>query len=78
MLIGKARERMEFLKKDMGIQAEVIVDSGEAAVVVRDTARDHAIDLVVMGRGRSAHGHRRLPTNAYAIAREAPCPSVAV
>lgn len=78
MLIGKARERIEFLKQDMGIHADVVVDSGEAAVVVRDTARDHAIDLVVMGRGSGAHAHRRLPTQAYAIVREAPCPSVAV
>jgi nucleotide-binding universal stress UspA family protein len=78
MLIGQARERLEFLKGDMGIQGEVLVDSGEAAVVVRDAARDRKVDLVVMGRGHSAHAHPRLPTHAYAIARDAPCPSVAV
>jgi nucleotide-binding universal stress UspA family protein len=78
MLIGKARERLEFLKRDMGIQGEVLVDSGEAAVVVRDAARDRGSDLVVIGRGGRAHAHPRLPTHAYAIVRESPCPSVAV
>jgi len=78
MLIGQARERMEFLKRDMGIAGEVVVDSGDATTVVRDTARERESDLVVMGRGSGAHAHRRLPTNAYAIAREAPCPAVAV
>jgi nucleotide-binding universal stress UspA family protein len=78
MLIGQARERMEFLKRDMGIQGEVLVESGDAASVVRDAAVEQQSDLVVMGRGSGAHAHRRLPTHAYAIAREAPCPCVAV
>ena len=78
MLIGQARERMAFLAGDMGIRAEIEVDSGDVAAVVRDTVKARQIDLVVMGRGSGAHAHPRLPSDAYAIAREAPCPSVAV
>jgi len=78
MLIRQASERMEFMKQDIGTPGEVLVDSGEVSRVVSDTARDRKIDLVVIGRGSGAHAHRRLPTHAYAIAREAPCPVVSI
>lgn len=76
MLIAQARERMEFLKQDMGVQAETLVDCGDVATVVRDAALQREADLVVIGRGSGAHAHSRLPTHSYAIAREAPCPVV--
>jgi nucleotide-binding universal stress UspA family protein len=78
MLIGQARERLEFMKQDMGVQGEILVDSGEPSVFVSDTAREWGADLVAIGRGSSKHAHPRLPTHAYAIAREAPCPVVSI
>lgn len=76
MLTRQARERMEFLHEDMNAPGEVVVDSGEIGAVVRDVAIARNVDLVVIGRGHRAH--RRLPTHAYAIVRDAPCPVVSI
>ncbi|MDE3167745.1 MAG: universal stress protein [Acidobacteriota bacterium] len=76
MLMRQARERMEFLHEDMAAPGEVVVDSGEIGAVVRDVALAREADLVVIGRGHRAH--RRLPTHAYAIVRDAPCPVVSI
>ena len=76
MLMRQARERMEFLARDMGVQAGIVVDSGEVGPFVHDAALEKKADLVVIGRG--AHTHRRLPTHAYAIVRESPCPVVSI
>ena len=78
MLIRQCRERMEFLEEDMGVSGEVIVDSGEVGAVVREVATEKHADLVVIGRGRGAHAHRRLPNHAYAIVRDAPCPVISI
>jgi nucleotide-binding universal stress UspA family protein len=77
MLVRQARERLEFLKSDLGLQAEIMVDTGEIGPVVHDNAEKLKADLVVIGRGLAAHAHRRLPTHSYAIVRESPCPVVA-
>jgi nucleotide-binding universal stress UspA family protein len=76
MLIRQARERMAFLHEDLNAPGETVVDSGEVGAVVRDVAAARQADLVVIGRGH--RGHRRLPTHAYAIVRDAPCPVVAI
>lgn len=78
MIIKQARERIDFLKREMGIAGEIVVDSGEVGAVVRDVAGGRKADLVVVGRGSRAHAHRRLPTHAYAIVRESPCPVVSI
>jgi len=78
MLIRQSRERIQFLKEDMGVAGEVVVDSGEVGAVVREVALERQDDLVVIGRGSSAHAHRRLPNHAYAIVRDAPCPVVSI
>jgi len=78
MLARQAAEHMEYLAEDIGVRAEIVIESGEVASVVRDVARERNCDLVVIGRGTSLHAHRRLPTHAYAIARESPCPVVSV
>jgi len=78
MLIDQARKRIDLMKEDMCITGEVMVASGEVGEVASGTARDRKSDLVVIGRGMGAHAHRRLPTNAYAIIRESPCPVVSI
>ena len=78
MMAQRANERITFLKQDMGIGGVTVVETGEAGPVVRDAAADRKADLVVIGRGGSVHGHRRLPSNAYAIIREASCPVVSI
>jgi nucleotide-binding universal stress UspA family protein len=73
-----ARERIEFTVKDLGIAAKVWVGSDETATAVRSGAEEAKADVIVIGRGSASRAHRHLPTNSYAIVREAPCPVVTI
>ncbi len=59
-------------------KAEIHVQNGPVARVVRSVAQDLRADLVVIGHGSNGGLPGRLHTNAYAIVREAPCPVVSV
>jgi len=54
-------------------QVELCIASGVPGKVVRDLAVQHATDLLLVGRGKIQQHFGRLPSNAYAIARDAPC-----
>jgi nucleotide-binding universal stress UspA family protein len=77
-LVHRARERIQFLKDDLQVDAEELIDTGEIATTVSDAARQSQADLVAIGRGHSTGGPGRLRAHAYAILRESPCPVVAI
>ena len=74
---NEARDRIAYLRQDLGIKGEVRVETGEVATAVRAVAEHSHADLVVVGR---THGGvlGRLRANAYAIIRDSPCPVTAV
>jgi nucleotide-binding universal stress UspA family protein len=69
------------LRNNAHAGAEILVETGEPAQVIADSAQRLNADLVVIGRGSagpvgSAFG--RLRANAYGIIRQSPCPVVSV
>jgi nucleotide-binding universal stress UspA family protein len=77
-LAASARQRLQALQQEVGTQAEVEIQFGDAPKVVCNIARERQADLLVIGRGSAAGVYGRLRTNAYAIIRESPCPVVSV
>jgi nucleotide-binding universal stress UspA family protein len=77
-LAKAARERIGFLLHDLNLTGVVAVESGDTPVVVRTAAQEAGADLLVIGRGSTHRAHGHLPTNSYAIIREAPCPVIAL
>ena len=73
-----ARQRLRELQREVGVEAELEVQFGDAPKVVCNIARQRQADLLVIGRGSAAGVYGRLRTNAYAIIRESPCPVVSV
>jgi nucleotide-binding universal stress UspA family protein len=66
------------LRNDAGVKADLLIEAGEPARVICDTASRVRADIVVIGRGSAAGVFGRLRTNAYAIIRQSPCPVVSV
>jgi nucleotide-binding universal stress UspA family protein len=77
-IVKAARERIEFMIGEMGISAEVSVESEETPLAVRSGAEAAHAGVLVIGRGSTPRAHPHLPTNSYAIVREAPCPVVVI
>ena len=77
-LTKTAVERITAFRQEMEIEASVAIEAGETPVVVTAAAETLNADLLVIGRGSTPRAHGHLPTNAYAIVRQAPCPVVAV
>lgn len=78
ILATQARQRLERLQQSMGLETEILIESGDAPAVVRCAALRNSASLLVIGRGSAGGVFGRLRTNAYAIIREAPCPVVSV
>jgi nucleotide-binding universal stress UspA family protein len=79
ILRRQAEEQIEELKTRAGVgAAEVYMDNGGVAEVVRDAAQSSKADLLVIGRHHEPGAVGRLRANAYAIVRESPCPIVSV
>jgi nucleotide-binding universal stress UspA family protein len=82
MLRREARQQIDQLKTEAGVDGQVCLGAGEAAEVVRYAAEQHRADLVVIGRGSAAgiagSASGRLRTHAYSIIRQSPCPVVSV
>jgi nucleotide-binding universal stress UspA family protein len=72
-LMAQAREQLLALATAAGVNATLLVDSGDTARVIDGLARSWDADLAVIGRGQH-HGLGRLRTHSYAIIRECPCP----
>ncbi len=74
----KGRERMEHFQKEAGLSSPACVSLGSPGDVVRDEARQHQVDLIVIGRGCIKENLGRLRTHAYSIIRQAPCPVISI
>ena len=73
-----AMERIGQFREEMGIEASTAIEAGETPQVVAAAAETMAADLLVIGRGSTPRAHGHLPTNAYAIVRQAACPVVTI
>ena len=78
MLRQAAQERTEQIQLRAGTAAEVVLEPGPVAEVVRHISISQKADLVVIGRHENAGLLGRLRGNAYAVVRESPCPVVSV
>ena len=72
------RFEVERFEQRAGVQADVLLEAGEASKVVCDVAGRIAADVLVIGPGSAAGGFGRLRTHAYAMIRQSPCPVVSV
>jgi nucleotide-binding universal stress UspA family protein len=77
-LTRHASERIELLKEDLNIKAAVEIEGGETPVVVANAAETLKASVLIIGRGSTPRAHGHLPTNAYAIVRESPCPVITI
>ncbi len=79
LLAKDVRERIEKELSASGIMdANIYVQPGSAANVVRAIAEDHHANLVVIGRGSGNGNRSRLQTDSYAVIRESPCPVISI
>lgn len=74
-LVGAASQKVAKLSKETGVNAEVIIASGDVPKVLRGLAQQTEADLVVVG-GRISEGHLR--ASSYGIICESPVPVVSV
>jgi len=73
-----AQERLDEFQEQAGTAAELVLEPGPVAELVRQTATSQNADLVVIGRHENPGLLGRLRGNAYAVVRESPCPVVSV
>jgi nucleotide-binding universal stress UspA family protein len=73
-----ARQSVENLQHAAGLDVPLCVAVGNVAEAVREEARRHRADLVVIGRGTLHETLGRLRTHAYGIIRHSPCPVLSV
>ena len=77
-LARESGEEIGKLLSRASVEAEVMVESGDAPEVVCSAAKQTKADLLVIGRGSSAGVFGRLRANAYSIIRMSSCPVVSV
>jgi nucleotide-binding universal stress UspA family protein len=78
-LIGDAHAKISKVLQSSRIPgAEVRVEGGSVATVVRSVAEDNRADLLVIGRSSAGGMLGRLRTHSYALIRESPCPVISV
>ncbi|MEO8593257.1 MAG: universal stress protein [Candidatus Solibacter sp.] len=73
-----AEEELLRLQREVGAEADVLLEAGEPARVICSAAARVGAGTVVIGRGSAAGNFGRLRTNSYAIVRQSPCPVVSV
>jgi nucleotide-binding universal stress UspA family protein len=73
-----ARKLIEAQQKEAGVDVPLCITVGNTAAGVREEARRHGADLVVIGRGVIHETLGRLRTHAHAIIRQSPCPVLSV
>jgi nucleotide-binding universal stress UspA family protein len=74
----EARKKIEDLQKEAGVDVPLCVTVGNVAAGVREEARRHGADLVLIGRGVIHETLGRLRTHAHGIVRQSPCPVLSV
>jgi nucleotide-binding universal stress UspA family protein len=75
-VLKNAGAELQQLMETAGTDGEIHIEIGPVADAVAEAAKRVQADLLVIGRDGRAGG--RLPTNAYAIVRESPCPVLSV
>jgi nucleotide-binding universal stress UspA family protein len=73
-----ASVRIAELCEDMKVKAAVDIEGGEIPVVVANAAAALNASVLIIGRGSTPRAHGHLPTNAYALVRESPCPVITI
>jgi nucleotide-binding universal stress UspA family protein len=73
-----AKVVIERLQRTVGMDAPLCVAVGDVAAAVREEARRHGTDLLVIGRGLLNETFGRLRTHSYSIIRQAPCPVISI
>lgn len=74
----EARRNIEEMQERAGVKAPVCVAVGGVSEGVREEARRHGADLIVIGRGVLHETLGRLRTHAHGIIRQSPCPVLSV
>jgi len=77
-VIGEARAGLERAIESAEASGEIHIAIGSIAGAIADAARELQADLLVIGRSSLDGMTGRLPTNAYAIIRESPCPVLSI
>jgi len=73
-----AEEELLRLQREIGAEADLLLEAGEPARVICAAAARIGAGTVIIGRGSAAGDFGRLRTNSYAIIRQSPCPVVSV
>lgn len=77
-MFAEARAKLTQLLQADGVSGEVQIEVGSIPAAVVERTRRIQADLLVIGRSGHGGAMGRLPTNAYAIIRDAPCPVLGV
>lgn len=72
------KQQIQSLLEYSGLDAEVLIESGDPHKVVSALAGKLKADLVIIGRGSSDGIIGRLRAQAYNIVRQSPCPVLSV
>jgi nucleotide-binding universal stress UspA family protein len=73
-----ATKSLESLREESNVEADLLVETGDAPQVIASAAHRIGAALIVIGRGSASGVFGRLRANAYAVIRQAPCPVVSV
>ena len=77
-LIDQAKSDLTRLLETDGVKGEIHIQVAPIAEAVANAAKQVQADLLVIGRNSDGSAGGRLPTNAYAIIRESPCPVLSI
>ena len=77
-VLSRANAEVAELLQTDGINGEIQIEVGSIPDAVVERTRNLQADLLVVGRGGHDGVTGRLPTNTYAIIRNAPCPVLGV
>jgi nucleotide-binding universal stress UspA family protein len=77
-LIGQAKTDLARLLETAGVEGEIHIQVAPIPDAVAGAAKQVPADLLVIGRTSDDRAGGRLPTNAYAIIRESPCPVLSI
>ncbi len=74
----EAQEAVQRRVSELGLRADVHVETGEVPAVVASTAENVDADLLVIGRSVDSSSFGALLTNSYSLIRQSHCPVVSV
>jgi hypothetical protein len=78
IVVGAAEKRVKDLAGKLGTAADICIGNGDPVHFVTSTASEQKLDALVIGRGMARQRASRLPTHAYGIIRESPCPVISL